>query len=52
MIAAAIEMHLVIMQQRGESLPVPSKAIEFTVNDTMGEELCTWVDVDIPAPAH
>jgi len=52
MIAAAIEMHLELMQQQGETIPEPAKAIEFTVDDAGGEELCTWVDVEVPAAAN
>ncbi len=45
-IAEAIEMHLELMQQSGESIPSPSQRVEFTVNDASAEELCTWVEVD------
>lgn len=51
MIAEAIEMHLEIMLQTGETVPTPSKSIEFAVDDAAGEELCTWVDIDLPATA-
>ena len=50
MIASAIEMHLELMQQAGESLPAPSQRIEFEVDDTAAEELCTWVEVESPQP--
>jgi len=35
-IAEAIEMHLELMQQSGESIPSPSQRVEFAVNDTSG----------------
>jgi predicted RNase H-like HicB family nuclease len=48
MIADAIEMHLDLLQQSGESPPVPSSTFEFSVGDDSVEELCTWVEVDEP----
>lgn len=49
-IARAIEMHLELMQQAGETLPVPSQRMEFEVDETAAEELCTWVEVGTPQP--
>ena len=46
MIAEAIELHLDLMHQHGETLPVPSHSIMFDVDDDGGEELCTWVEVN------
>lgn len=46
MIAEAIEMHLDLMRQGGEVIPAPSSTIEFAVNDSAAEELCTWVEVE------
>jgi hypothetical protein len=51
MIARAIEMHLDLMAQSGDVIPTPSTAIQFSIDDSTGEELCTWVDVDVPQPA-
>lgn len=51
MIAQAIEMHLDLMQQSGESPPVPSSSFEFSVADDSAEELCTWVEVEAPQAA-
>ncbi|MEX2171659.1 MAG: type II toxin-antitoxin system HicB family antitoxin [Pirellulales bacterium] len=48
MIAEAIEMHLELMQQSGEIPPIPSSSVEFQVEDDSAEELCTWVEVEIP----
>jgi predicted RNase H-like HicB family nuclease len=48
MIADAIEMHLELMQQSGETPSVPSSTVEFAVGDDSVEELCTWVEVEAP----
>jgi predicted RNase H-like HicB family nuclease len=49
MIGQAIEMHLELMQQQGESAPAPSVALSFAVDDQSAEEFCTWVEVEPPA---
>ncbi|HMC10521.1 MAG TPA: type II toxin-antitoxin system HicB family antitoxin [Pirellulaceae bacterium] len=49
MIGEAIEMHLELMQQQGEAIPAPSTATSFSIDDTSGEEFCTWVEVEPPA---
>lgn len=46
MIAEAIEMHLDLMEQSGETVPSPSASYEFAVDQESDEELCTWVEVD------
>jgi predicted RNase H-like HicB family nuclease len=51
MIAQAIEMHLEQMAQSTDAIPTPSTTIEFSIDDAAGEELCTWVDVDVSQPA-
>lgn len=48
MIAQAIEMHLELLQQSGETLPKPSSTVEFSVGEDSVEELCTWVEVEVP----
>ncbi|MCC7474020.1 MAG: type II toxin-antitoxin system HicB family antitoxin [Pirellulales bacterium] len=48
MIAEAIEMHLELMQQAGESIPFPSQCFAFAVDESSPEELCTWVEVESP----
>jgi hypothetical protein len=48
MIAEAIEMHIELMQQSGESIPAPSTSYEFAVDESSPEELCTWVEVEAP----
>ena len=45
-IAEAIQMHIELMQQSGEPIPIPSSALEFTVDESSPEELCTWVEVE------
>ena len=53
MIAEAIEMHLDLMQQSGQAVPMPKSTVEFSVGDDSVEELCTWVEVETPMPvAH
>lgn len=51
MIAQAIEMHFELIVQSGDAIPTPSTAIQFSIDDEAGEELCTWVDVDVPQSA-
>ena len=48
MISEAIEMHLDLMRQSGETAPTPSSTVEFSVADDSAEELCTWVEVEVP----
>jgi predicted RNase H-like HicB family nuclease len=45
LIAEAIALHLDLMRESGESVPVPRQSIEFEVDEAAGEELCTWVEV-------
>jgi len=45
-ISEAIEMHLELMRNSGDPIPVPSVRYEFAVDDNSAEELCTWVEVD------
>lgn len=49
MIAEAIELHLELMQQQGDPIPMPSKETSFSVDDSSGEEFCTWVEVEPPS---
>jgi predicted RNase H-like HicB family nuclease len=48
MIAEAIQMHIELMQQSGESVPAPSTTYNFSVDESSPEELCTWVEVEVP----
>jgi predicted RNase H-like HicB family nuclease len=49
MIAEAIELHLELMQQQGEQIRTPTRETSFSVDDSSGEEFCTWVEVEPPA---
>jgi predicted RNase H-like HicB family nuclease len=51
MIAEAITMHLEMMRQEGEPIPVPRKSIEFVIDEDAGEEFCGWVEVVLPVKA-
>jgi len=50
-IAKAIELHLELMAQSGEKIPNPRERVEFVIDTDAKEELCTWVDVEVPQPA-
>ncbi len=51
MIAQAIEMHLDLMKEQGESIPPPATTVSFAVDDNSAEEFCTWVEVESPLAA-
>ncbi len=44
-IRKAMKMHLELMNESGEPTPTPRRRIEFAIDETAGEELCTWVEV-------
>ena len=46
MIGAALETHFEFLRESGEAIPRPSQSIEFSIDDSAGEELCTWVEVE------
>jgi predicted RNase H-like HicB family nuclease len=48
MIAEAIEMHLELMHQSGQKVSAPTSTVEFSVGEDSVEELCTWVEVELP----
>ncbi len=50
LMAEAIGLHLDLMRQSGEKIPSPTRKIDFTIDETVEEELCTWVEVKAPAP--
>jgi predicted RNase H-like HicB family nuclease len=52
MIAEAITLHLELMVQTGEPIPLPRRSIEFTIDEDAGEELVSWVEVVLPAQAE
>lgn len=49
-VAEALEFHFERLGETGERLPLATPRIEFLVDDEMGEEFCTWVDVEVPEP--
>ncbi len=51
MMEQALTLHLEMMQESGERIPVPRKSIEFSVDEDAGEEFCSWVEVELPVPS-
>ncbi len=45
-IAEAVDAHLELMSEGGESIPPPSTHIDFAVDEDSSEEFCTWVEVE------
>ena len=45
-IAEAIEGHLEVMREAGETVPAPTSRLEFAVDEDTDEEFCTWVEVE------
>ncbi len=50
LIAEAIELHVELMRQTGETVPGPTKHLDVNIDDLEEGELCTWVEVDAPEP--
>jgi len=50
LIAEAITGHLDLMRQSGEKIPSPTRQIDFVIDETVEEELCTWVEVEEAEP--
>jgi predicted RNase H-like HicB family nuclease len=50
LIARGIELHLELMRESGERIPVPRKKLQFVIDDSVEEELCTWVEIKVPQP--
>jgi predicted RNase H-like HicB family nuclease len=48
LIAEAIGVHLDLMTRHGERIPDPSQHIDFAIDDSSEEELCTWVEATMP----
>ena len=52
-IAEAIQGHLDVMRESGVEAPSAAPRLEFTVDEDIGEEYCTWVEaaeaVDAPS---
>jgi predicted RNase H-like HicB family nuclease len=52
-IAEAIEGHLEVMRESGESGPEPTPRLVFAIDDDMSEEYCTWIEAaSEAAPSH
>jgi predicted RNase H-like HicB family nuclease len=50
LMAEAITGHLELMQESGEKIPSPTQHIDFVIDETVEEELCTWVEAKTPQP--
>jgi predicted RNase H-like HicB family nuclease len=46
-VAEAIEGHLQVMREAGDSVPAPAARVEFAVDEDTDEEFCTWVEVEV-----
>jgi predicted RNase H-like HicB family nuclease len=49
-IAEAVEGHLEVMRDSGQSAPPPTSQLEFAVDEDIGEEYCTWIEVEVEKP--
>jgi predicted RNase H-like HicB family nuclease len=49
-ISEAVEGHLEVMRESGETIPSPSLCVEFSVAEETDEEFCTWVDAEVVEP--
>jgi predicted RNase H-like HicB family nuclease len=45
LIAEAIRMHLDLMRQSGEKIPVPTRHLDIDVAELEDGEMCTWVNI-------
>jgi predicted RNase H-like HicB family nuclease len=50
LITEAIELHVDLMRQSGETVSVPTKHLDLNVDALEAGELFTWVEVDIAQP--
>jgi predicted RNase H-like HicB family nuclease len=50
-IAEAAEGHVEVMREHGEEVPRPGARLDFLVDEDMGEEYCTWIEVEAEKPA-
>lgn len=48
LIAEAIHLHLDLMQQSGEKIPVPTHHVDIDVAELEDGEICTWVNIKTP----
>jgi predicted RNase H-like HicB family nuclease len=49
LMSEALALHLELMQEDGEALPVPTQQIDLHLDELEDGELCTWVEVEMPA---
>ena len=45
LIAEAIHLHLDLMRQSGEKVPVPTRHLDIDVAELEAGEICTWVEI-------
>ena len=50
LIAEAISMHLEMMEQAGDEVPVPTTHVDLDLTELEEGELSTWVDAASPSP--
>ena len=50
-IAEALEGHLELMHEAGETMPTPTTRTDFSPEEDASEEFCTWVEVNVPEAA-
>jgi predicted RNase H-like HicB family nuclease len=48
LITEALTYHFELMEESGETIPMPRPSIEFEIDRSSDEEFCTWVDIEIP----
>ena len=48
LITEALTFHFELMEESGESIPLPRTSIEIEIDPSTDEEFCTWVDVEKP----
>jgi predicted RNase H-like HicB family nuclease len=51
-IAEALEGHLELMHEAGETIPTPTTRTDFSPEVDASEEFCTWVEVNVPEVAN
>ncbi len=52
LMAEAIALHLDMMRRSGESIPKPSKHLDFTIEKDAEQGFCTWVEPKWPATSQ
>jgi predicted RNase H-like HicB family nuclease len=48
-IAEALDSHLEVLRESEQVIPQATPRLEFTVDEDVGEEFCTWVEVETVA---